>query len=148
MGNLLKVLTCPMESRHAPANPLDEENIVLLTKTLLVTEALLIQVPSIKNSMGEAWPSFHAHLLTLKECLLKGPNPDFTPPLMAALHISFQTPAEPIILAILQNHGFDYRFITGQPRRFSALKPSKAIPEPVQRLWQKTIEASQSLETV
>lgn len=66
---------------------------------------------------------------------------------MAALHVGFSTPAEPIIAKILDNHGFDYRFITGQPRRFSALKPGREVSPQIQRLWQQAQKASDEIKT-
>jgi hypothetical protein len=118
----------------------------VLIKTLLVTEAVLLQAESIKESIGESWPLFLQHMQELSLILAREPNPEFTPPLIAALHVGFSSPAEPIIAKILENNGFDYRFITGQPRRFSALKPGKTIPPKIQHLWQQARIASQNIK--
>lgn len=113
----------------------------MLTKSLLVTEAVLIRTAEIESTIGDALPAFQDHIGELTQVLAKGPNPDFTPPLIAALHTCFNTPAEPIIGTILHNLGFDYRFITGKPRRFSALKAGKAIDPQIAQLWQRTQQA-------
>jgi hypothetical protein len=115
----------------------------VLTKTLLVTESVLLKIPTIKEILGDSLPLFWQHIDELNATLAREPNPDFTAPLNAALHLAFSSPAEPVIDAILQNYGFDYRFITGNPRRFSALKPGREVPEQIQRLWLQARAAGQ-----
>ncbi|MBF0381453.1 MAG: hypothetical protein HQL69_10565 [Magnetococcales bacterium] len=117
----------------------------MLIKSLLVTEAVLIDAVAIQEKIGDGREQFLAHLLELNSILARGPNQDFTKPLVAALHIAFSSPAEPIVGGILQNHGFDYRFITGKPKRFSALNPGKEIPPEIQKIWQLASEAGQKL---
>jgi hypothetical protein len=118
----------------------------VLIKTLLVTEAVLTQTPEIKRMLGQSWPLFSKPLQVLIQTLQQSPNPDFTTPLMEALHVGFHSPAEPIVAQILENHRFDYRFITGKPKRFSALKPGKQTPENIQQLWQRAREAGENMQ--
>jgi hypothetical protein len=118
----------------------------VLTKTLLVAEALLIQTPAIKSAMGKEWIPFWDNIQALILILEGGPNPEFTPPLNRAIQTAFHSPSEPIIDGILQNHGFDYRFITGTPRRFSALKPGKKISPQIQQLWQRAQRAGEEIK--
>ncbi len=117
----------------------------MLTKSLLVAEAVLLAAETIKESSDAEWPQIEEHLKELLAVLEREPNPDFTAPLMAALNVGFNSKAEPILSGILANFGFDYRFITGRPKRFSALKPGKTIDPQVQRLWQKARDAGRRL---
>jgi hypothetical protein len=117
----------------------------VLIKSLLVIEAVLIDAIAIKEMIGESGPQFLSHIQELNSILAQEPSPDFTKPLVAALHLAFSSPAEPIVGAILDNNGFDYRFITGKPKRFSALKPGREIPPQVLRLWLQAREAGQKL---
>jgi hypothetical protein len=117
----------------------------VLIKSLLVAEAVLIEAIAIKDKIGEDGPQFSVYMQELNSILAQEPSPDFTKPLVAALHLAFSSPAEPIVGGILENHGFDYRFITGKPKRFSALKPGREVPPQIQRLWLQAREAGQKI---
>ncbi|MBF0446248.1 MAG: hypothetical protein HQL68_11730 [Magnetococcales bacterium] len=117
----------------------------MLIKSLLVTEAVLLKAIAIKEKIGDNSQQFLDHMHELNSILAQEPSPDFTKPLVAALHLAFSSPAEPIVGEILQNNGFDYRFITGKPKSFSALKPGREVPPQIQRLWQQAREAGQKI---
>jgi hypothetical protein len=109
----------------------------MLTKTLRVAESLFLSAPQIQGLLGDQWPELKETLDRLALSLASGPNPDFNIPLIAALTRIFKSPAEAIAQRILDESGFDYRFITGKPRQFRALMPGKSPPEEIQRLWKQ-----------
>lgn len=109
----------------------------MLIKTLQVTESLFFAVPQIKAVLGGGWPEFHRHLERLHASLRQGPNPGFNDPLIDALSLGFHGAAERIIAGILDEHGFDYRFITGRRRQFKQLRDGAAIPDRIPALWRR-----------
>ncbi|MBF0359111.1 MAG: hypothetical protein HQL70_10935 [Magnetococcales bacterium] len=116
----------------------------MLIKTLLVTVSVLLKLPAFKEMLGDSLPLFWQHIEELNAALAREPNADFIVPLNAALNVAFSSPAEPIIDTILKSHELDYRFITGNVRNFSALKPGREVPEQIQSLWLQAREAGQA----
>ncbi|MBF0425791.1 MAG: hypothetical protein HQL66_08240 [Magnetococcales bacterium] len=116
----------------------------MITKTLTVTHDLFTATPRIAAQLGHA--RFTTELLprlrAIHTNLAQGPNPDLSIPLVAALDWGFHSPIQPVIETILAAQRFDWRFITGRPRRFKALEPGRVIPPDIASLWQKVLTQS------
>lgn len=115
---------------------------IMITKNLLVIESLFLSVPRIKQQLGERWPEFFVHLLAIQAAMQKGPHPEFSDPLIDALHWGFSSLAEPIFTSILEEHGFDYRFITGAKRRFRCFRPGNVVATGILNRWEQILESS------
>lgn len=116
----------------------------MIAKTLLLTCDLLDATERIRKQLeAELFATeFLPRLRQIHQTLSLGPNPELTIPLLDILEWGFHSPVQPMLETIIYAQGFDWRFVTGRRRRFTALSPGQNIPPMIAILWERAREKS------